>query len=91
MKEIFKSATRIVLIVLVLTLCVMMGYVVAKNADKPEVVTQVLSIFSMVASSTVAFYFKSNNSNAQNEHLTKGIQTTEKTTQTNTQETSVEA
>lgn len=92
MKEISKSATRIVLILIVLTLCVMMGFVVFRNAEKAEVVTGVLAAFSMVASSTVSFYFnKSNTANAASEFEKKSAQPTEKTTSPVTREPQGEA
>lgn len=91
MKAISTSATRLVLISLVVTLNLCVILVVAQNADKAEVVTGVIGIFSMALSATVAFYFKNNSSNSQNEGISKSVQTTEKTTSSNTQETQSEA
>lgn len=92
MKEISQSATRIVLILIILTLCVMMAVVVMKNADKSEVVTGVIGVFSMVASSTVSFYFNKNNTaTAQAEFLRKSAQPGEKTTSQKAQEPQSEA
>ena len=92
MKEISKSATRIVLILIILTLCVMMAIVVFRNSDKAEVVTGVIGAFTMVASSTVSFYFNKNNTaNAASEFLKKSAQPEEKTASPVTQEPQGEA
>lgn len=91
MNDIFKSATRIVLLVLIVTLCGVTAFITIKNSEKSEVVTGILSVFSMVASSTVAFYFKNSGSNSENEKSEKGIQYEEKTTSQNAQETQSEA
>lgn len=91
MKNILNSATRLVLISLVVTLNLCVVLVVFRNADKSEVVTGIMGIFSMVLSAAVAFYYKSSSSNSQNEGIVKSVQTTEKTTSSNTQETQSEA
>lgn len=56
-KEITSSATRVVLVAIIITLCIITAYVVALNAQKEIVLTTILGIFSNVTIAIVAFYF----------------------------------
>ena len=56
-KEITSSATRVVLVLIILTLCVISAYIAIVNAQKEIVITTILGIFSNVAVAIVAFYF----------------------------------
>lgn len=67
MMKVLSSATRIVLVFIVITLCATTSYIVYKNSEKETVVTAVLWVFSNVAVAIVAFYFKDSRSNAWNE------------------------
>lgn len=67
MMKVLSSATRIVLVFIVITLCLTTSYIVYKNSEKETVVTAVLWVFSNVAVAIVAFYFKDSRSNAGNE------------------------
>ena len=53
-----KSATKIVLVMILSTLCLSTLYLVANNATDKDVVKDVLMIFSNTAIAITAFYFK---------------------------------
>lgn len=56
-QEISSSATRVVLIILVITLCILAIFAVGFNIEKESVAQGIISLFQNVTIAVVAFYF----------------------------------
>lgn len=78
-QEISSSATRIVLIILVITLCILAIVAVGFNIEKESVAQGIISLFQNVTIAVVAFYFGQKTTRPD---LSENVATDEKTTPT---------
>lgn len=61
MKEIFTSASRLVLLIVVLTLSSMTVTVVVSNVHNEQIANSIITAFVAVVSAATSFYFSSKN------------------------------
>lgn len=76
MKEIYSSATKIVLLLLAFTLCTLIIAVTIRNIWNEKIISDMINLFSAVCISVISFYFWqktniNNNSNIENQNDTK--------------------
>lgn len=78
-EEISSSATRVVLIILIMTLCILAIISVGFNLEKESVAQGIISLFQNVTIAVVAFYFGQKTARPD---LSENVATDKKTTPT---------
>jgi len=76
MKEIYSSATKIVLLLLAFTLSLLVISITIYNIWNEKIISDMINLFSTICISVVSFYFwqktnTNNNSNIENKNDTK--------------------
>jgi len=72
MGNIFKSATKLVLLMFATALCLIVGYLAYKNSQSEVVIGALVGVFTTSTWALFGFYFKNSKTNSDTEN--KGIE-----------------
>ncbi len=67
MGNVFKSATKITLLLFAITACVTTTYIVARNFGDKDVITAMIGVFNMGIGLVFGFYFRNSTTNSEQE------------------------
>jgi len=68
MGDVFKSATKITLLLFAVTICLATSYVVVRNFSDKDVVTAMLGVFNMGIGLVFWFYFRNSTTDSESEN-----------------------